>query len=101
MPIYVYEVITESGQEGEQFEVMQQMSDPPLTQHPETGVPVRRIIARPNVPGKGSLTSNKNALSDKNLDRLGFTKYVKTESGKYEKAVGKGPDNLNAGPPEA
>ena len=101
MPIYVYEVITESGEDGERFEVFQKMSDPPLTAHPETGAPVRRVVTRPNVPGKGSIASKKDLLNDKNLDRLGFTKYVKTETGKYEKSVGKGPDNISAGPPEA
>ena len=35
-------------------------------------------------------------LSDKNLDRLGFTKYVKTAHGEYEKRTGKGPDNISA-----
>ena len=33
-------------------------------------------------------------LSDNNLDRLGFTKYVKTEKGKYEKTAGKGPSRI-------
>ena len=44
MPIYVYEVITTDGQEGETFEVLQKISDPPLTKHPETGEPIRRVI---------------------------------------------------------
>lgn len=31
MPIYVYEVVMEDGSAGETIEVLQQMSDPPLT----------------------------------------------------------------------
>jgi len=31
VPIYVYEVVMEDGSEGETIEVLQQMSDPPLT----------------------------------------------------------------------
>ncbi|HNQ24729.1 MAG TPA: zinc ribbon domain-containing protein [Phycisphaerae bacterium] len=97
MPIYVYEVMTASCEAGEQFEVFQKMDDPPLTHHPETGQPVRRVIACPNVPGKSGPSSGKNVLADRNLERLGFTKYVKTDQGRYEKAVGKGPDRLDAG----
>ena len=44
MPVYVYEVITDDGEEGQIFEVMQKMSDDPLTQHPTTGQPVRRVM---------------------------------------------------------
>jgi hypothetical protein len=31
-------------------------------------------------------------LSNKNLDRLGFTKYEKAGDGVYEKKAGQGPD---------
>ena len=44
MPTYVYEVIQPDGQPGEQFEVVQPISEAPLTEHPETGEPVRRVI---------------------------------------------------------
>lgn len=44
MPTYVYESIPSDGAEPERFEVTQGMSDAPLTTHPETGEPVRRII---------------------------------------------------------
>lgn len=91
MPIYVYETI--GGQPPERFEFFQKMSDPPLERHPETGQPIRRIPATPSVRGKGRASqSTKKMLSDSNLERLGFSKYVKTDDGKYERAVGKGPD---------
>jgi hypothetical protein len=32
---------------------------------------------------------------DKKLERMGFTKYVKSGEGGYEKALGSGPDLLN------
>ena len=39
MPLYVYEVVLPDGTAGETFEVLQGMSEPPLTAHPETGEP--------------------------------------------------------------
>jgi predicted nucleic acid-binding Zn ribbon protein len=53
MPVYVYAVVNADGSEGEAFEVMQAMSDPPLTVHPETGEPVRRLLTAPNSAGSG------------------------------------------------
>lgn len=46
MPIYVYETIpTVPDQAVRRFEIKQSMSEPALTQDPETGAPVRRIIS--------------------------------------------------------
>ena len=42
MPTYIYETVE---QPNTQFEVKQSMHDDPLTRHPETGVPVRRVIS--------------------------------------------------------
>jgi predicted nucleic acid-binding Zn ribbon protein len=92
MPTYVYAVINRDGSDGETFEMVQKMSDPPLTKHPETGAAVRRVPQRPIVPGKGSDWHTKKLLSNKNLDALGFTKYEKSGDGVYEKKAGKGPD---------
>jgi len=44
MPTYTYESIPSDGTAPQRFEVVQSMSDKPLTTHPETGEPVRRII---------------------------------------------------------
>ncbi|MHC5007975.1 MAG: FmdB family zinc ribbon protein [Planctomycetota bacterium] len=96
MPTYVYEIINEDGSEGETFEVFQKMSDPPLTEHPETGEPVRRVIQAPNIAGKWSEAGTKKMLSDSNLDRLGFTKYQKMGQGQYEKRAGAGPQSIDA-----
>lgn len=95
MPIYVYELITDSEEDGERFEIFQAMSDEPLTKHPETGRPVRRVVTAPNVPRYYHPQSTSKMLSDKNLDRLGFTKYVKKSGGGYEKRAGPGPDTLD------
>lgn len=45
MPTYVYETVpAEAGAPVRRFEVVQKMSDAPLSTHPETGEPVRRVI---------------------------------------------------------
>jgi predicted nucleic acid-binding Zn ribbon protein len=92
MPTYVYRVIASktAGVRAEQertFEVVQSMSDPPLTRHPETGEPVERVICPPNIAtGK---------LGNASLASAGFTKYTKTSDGTYEKQAGAGPKRLD------
>ena len=44
MPTYTYQVISSKGDGTERFEVVQGMRDDPLTLHPRTGEPVRRVI---------------------------------------------------------
>ena len=96
MPFYVYEVIREDGQPGERFEVQQSMTDPPLTEHPETGEPVRRVIQAPHVTGKSPAAAADRVLrDDKKLGDMGFTKYVKAGDGRYEKRTGKGPNVIS------
>ena len=96
MPTYIYQVVTDDGTEGEIFEVVQPMSEPPLKKHPETGAPVVRIPALPNIAGKWSDMKTKSSLSNKNLDRLRFTKYERAGDGKYERKAGGGPDVISA-----
>jgi predicted nucleic acid-binding Zn ribbon protein len=46
MTTYVYETIPLiPGVPAERLELRQSMGDAPLTRHPETGVPIRRIIS--------------------------------------------------------
>ena len=45
MPTYVYETVTASGQDGARFEVRQGLAEAPLTHHPDSGVPVRRVLS--------------------------------------------------------
>lgn len=98
MPTYVYEVLDKQGTPtGETFEVVQRMKDDALTQQPETGKPCRRAVVAPNIAGKWSDIKGKSALSNKNLERLGFTKYEKRGNGYMERVAGKeGPKSISA-----
>jgi putative FmdB family regulatory protein len=49
MPIYEYR-----RPDGSTFEVMQKFSDPALTEDPDTGVPVQRVLSAPAIHFKGS-----------------------------------------------
>ena len=45
MATYIYETIPQTPAESPcRFEIRQSMNDQPLTQHPETGVAIRRVI---------------------------------------------------------
>lgn len=96
MPTYVYAVVNPDGSDGECFEVVQRMADAPLTKHPKSGRPVRRVVQAPNIAGAWTDASTKSKLSDKNLDRLGFTKYVNQGGGKFEKTAGAGPKAISS-----
>ena len=46
MATYIYETVPQrAGEKPVRFEIQQSMQDKPLTAHPETGAPVRRVIA--------------------------------------------------------
>ena len=88
MPTYVYEILTKDGEgTGETFEHAQPMKDAPLTEHPETGAPVRRVPQAPTIAGKWSDMKGKSTLSNKNLERMGFTKY-ENRGGVLERTAG-------------
>lgn len=56
MAIYVYETIPSSdGVKVRTYEIRQSMNDAALTKHPETGEPIRRVIAG----GAGIVVSSK------------------------------------------
>ena len=80
MPLYVYQVIEPDGTDGEVFEVMQRMSEAPLATHPESGKPVRRLIAAPNTVTRFGAGN----LSPERLGKLGFTQYKKAGDGRYD-----------------
>lgn len=45
MPTYVYETLPQfEGEQTKRFEIRQSMMDAALTQHPDSGQPVRRVI---------------------------------------------------------
>ncbi len=86
MPTYVYETISEDEAEYDRFEIYQKLCEPALTEHPESGLPVRRVICAPAVVSR--LHSKDIAKDNKRLSQLGFTKYEKTGDGKYERTAG-------------
>jgi len=98
MPTYVYEILDKSGQPtGETFEAVHSMKQDAMTKHPQTGRPCRRAIVAPNIAGKWSDIKGKSALSNKNLERLGFTKYEKKGNGYMERVAGtQGPQSIAA-----
>lgn len=97
MPTYVYQAYDEQGQPvpGSVFEVVQPMSEDALTSHPETGQPVKRIPQAPNLPAMYTERQQASRLSDENLGKHGFTKYVRQSGGDYVKTVGEGPAVVN------
>lgn len=97
MPVYTYQVINEDGTDGEVFDVVRSMSDPPLKKHPDTGQKVKRIYKSPHIAGITNEAHSKNRLSDKNLEKLGFTTYRKNGKGHYDRTTGAGgPEHLSA-----
>jgi predicted nucleic acid-binding Zn ribbon protein len=96
MPIYVYETIEPNDQPGEVIEVLQPVSAEPLTHHPDSGKPLKRVVAGFAVAGRWSDMRMQQNLRDKNLDQKGFTKYVKAGDGRYEKRAGQGPNVISA-----
>ena len=97
MPIYVYECINPDGTAGERFEIHQSMKEDPLTTHPETGAPVRRVFLPPNLATRYTPGQTKERLDNKRLEKTGFTKYEKDRTtGKYHRVAGKaGPEVIN------
>jgi len=63
MATYVYETIPQKADDiPQQFEVVQSMKDAPLSRHPETGQPVRRVViggyGLMNKAGKSSISGS-------------------------------------------
>jgi putative FmdB family regulatory protein len=50
MPTYVYKNLTT----GDTFEIRQPITEPALTEHPETGEPVKRVVQPVGIAFKGS-----------------------------------------------
>jgi predicted nucleic acid-binding Zn ribbon protein len=97
MPIYVYESIKPDDSGGDRFEIHQSMKEDPLTRHPESGEPVRRVFLPPNLATRHTPGKTKDRLDNKKLESAGFTKYEKDKvSGKYHRVTGNaGPEVIN------
>ncbi len=95
MPIYSYQIINDDGSDGEVVELMHGMNEPPLTLHPQTGQTLRRVYTAPHIAGWSNERQAKHLTSDANLERHGFTKYVRNGKGHYEKHTGQGPSAIH------
>jgi predicted nucleic acid-binding Zn ribbon protein len=98
MPTYVYVILDKKGVATERsFEIIQSIKEDALTKHPETGEPVRRVPQAPTIAGKWSDLKGKSALSNQNLERMGFTKYERKGKGYMERVAGKeGPKSISS-----
>ena len=94
MPIYTYQIVKEDGSLGDVFEILRKMSDAPLLCHPDTGEKVQRVFVAPNVAYRYTEMAAKKKMSNKNLDKLGFTKYQNEGGGTYRKMAGSGPEYI-------
>ncbi len=91
MPLYKYAHENKKGADcSDEFEVLQDLSEPVLTVCPDCGLPVHRIMGN-----FAPVKSERGMLSNKNLSEKGFTKYVKAGDGYYEKTAGKGPNVIS------
>jgi len=92
MPVYEYQVVGAGGADGGRFEVEQGVSDPPLTVHPLTGEPVRRVLSAPHLAGVHNERRVRATLADaEHLARLGFTRYQRdAATGRYHQIGGDG-----------
>lgn len=94
MPVFVYAVINPDGSEGETLEIEQALNDPPLTTHPLTGEPLRRIHVPAGLVlkyGEGEIKRKVN--DEKELAKLGFTRYERdAATGRYHKTAGTDPN---------
>ena len=88
MPIYLYEIVTDDPQVYETFEVLQDLDEPALERHPDTGLPVRRIITAPAVVGSTSSQRERNVLSASNIAAKGFSRYERVGDGTYARTAG-------------
>jgi hypothetical protein len=95
MPLYEYAIVLPDGSDGATFEVLQTLSEPALTTHPDTGEPVRRLLGTPNAPKRWADANGRATLSSGNLARHGFTQYKNAGGGVYEKTAGAGPDTIS------
>jgi putative FmdB family regulatory protein len=86
MPIYCYRAMEDEKPCDycrEIFEVTQKMSEPALEVCPQCGAKIERIITSVYA----YTDHGKEFLKDKNLKKMGFTKLVKEEKGRYRKVT--------------
>jgi len=94
MPLYSYQVI--HGKKDEFFEIEQSLQDSPLTNHPITGEPIKRVVHTPGLVLKHGDQMDAKKLSAENIEKNGFTVFEKdSASNKYHRTIGKmGPSSI-------
>lgn len=97
MPLYEYECV----QEDRRFELIQKFSDAPLTQCPECGGEVRKVLSAPAVHFKGAgwyvTDYGKNGQKPKqDADSKGETKADSKSDAKSEKKDSKKTESVSA-----
>jgi putative FmdB family regulatory protein len=92
MPIYEYAPLGEAHclHCADGFDILQRLSDVPLTACPECGAPVARRLSAPNATIGG-----KHLLKESHAEKHGFTQYRRIGKGIYEKTAGKGPKHIS------
>lgn len=93
MPIYEYTAA--SPEQGcphcqASFEVFARISDADLTQCPQCGAPLKRLISVASVVSGSAHVHNEAYFS-----KRGFTQYKKAGGGVYEKTAGDGPQFIS------
>lgn len=82
MPTYVY-YYTDRPDSDERLEVWQSMKEDALTECPNTGRPIKRLMCN-TMPFGGA----ENFLDEAKIAQSGMAKYVKTSEDTYELAAG-------------
>jgi putative FmdB family regulatory protein len=92
MPIYEYRSTGEFNCSfcSKGFERLAKISDSVLTQCPECGNKIKRVLSAPN------LSKPSPSLERSNLEKHGFTQYRKSSKGVYEKTAGTGPNVISS-----
>ena len=87
MPIYEYAPTGNGCPHCEaHFDVLQRLADAALTQCPQCGAPVVRVIGVASVA-----VGSAHVLKEDNFTKKGFAQYRRAGKGVYEKTAGKGP----------
>lgn len=97
MPIYEYR-----RPDGTTFELIQRMSEDPLTVDPETGVPVQRVLHSPalHFKGKGFYNTDYGTKNrERELEKSAKDGADKTEAKKAEKNGSKGGEGSSSSTP--
>lgn len=94
MPTFCYEVIRADGSAGAVFEWTHAAGEAPLTHHPESGAPVRRIYTAPNLVTQYSPRTTARKHEPDAAAAKGFSTYHRDRlTGRYHKIAGsEGPE---------